>query len=53
MGIGICTGKMGFSCWDWDLSEKKSQNGNGIACVQTSPLPQEKSGEETSVNRRR
>ena len=23
-----------------------------IACVQTSPLPQEKSGEETSVNRR-
>ena len=24
-----------------------------IACVQTSPLPQEKSGEETSVNRRR
>ena len=24
-----------------------------LACVQTSPLPQEKSGEETSVNRRR
>ena len=24
-----------------------------VACVQTSPLPQEKSGEETSVNRRR
>ena len=24
-----------------------------IACVQTFPLPQEKSGEETSVNRRR
>ena len=24
-----------------------------IACVQTSPLPQEKSGEETYVNRRR
>ena len=23
-----------------------------LACVQTSPLPQEKSGEETSVNRR-
>ena len=26
---------------------------NHVACVQTSPLPQEKSGEETSVNRRR
>ena len=26
---------------------------NKLACVQTSPLPQEKSGEETSVNRRR
>ena len=24
-----------------------------LACVQTSPLPQDKSGEETSVNRRR
>ena len=24
-----------------------------LACVQTSPIPQEKSGEETSVNRRR
>ena len=24
-----------------------------VACVQTSALPQEKSGEETSVNRRR
>ena len=24
-----------------------------VACVQTSPFPQEKSGEETSVNRRR
>ena len=24
-----------------------------VACVQMSPLPQEKSGEETSVNRRR
>ena len=30
----------------------KKTNGN-LACVQTSPLPQEKSGEETSVNRRR
>ena len=26
---------------------------HSIACVQTSPLPQEKSGEETSMNRRR
>ena len=24
-----------------------------LACVQTSPLPQKKAGEETSVNRRR
>ena len=24
-----------------------------VACVQTSPLPQEKSGEEMTVNRRR
>ena len=33
MGIGIWTGKMGFGCWDWDLSEKKRQNGNGIGVL--------------------
>ena len=33
MGIGICTGKMGFGRWDWDLSEKKRQNGNGIGVL--------------------
>ena len=33
MGIGICIGKMGFGRWDWDLSEKKRQNGNGIGVL--------------------
>ena len=34
-------------------NRKKIPAKREIACVQTSPLPQEKSGDETSVNRRR
>ena len=41
----------------WISSDRDDRMGakikTQIACVQTSPLPQEKSGEEMSVNRRR
>ena len=36
-----------------DFRIKKINAKEEVACVQTSPLPQKKSGEETSVNRRR
>ena len=35
-----------------ELTLKKMAEDAEIACVQKSPLPQEKSGEDTSVNRR-
>ena len=36
MGIGICLftlGKWDFGRWDWDLSQKKKPNGNGIGVL--------------------
>ena len=42
---GIFMGFLFVTVFSWAMKR--------LACVQRSPLPQDKSGEETSVNRRR
>ena len=49
----IFDGCLGFEHFARNKEKIVSIMGTQVACAQTSPLPQKKSGEETSVSRRR